>query len=883
MVTSLRKFVSTGAVIASLCVACADTTSVQAPATVDVGPPPTFRLPDGARPLRYDLALTIVPGEGRARGTITIDIELARPHPVLWLNAASTLTIVSASVDVPETRVDVLPGNDQFAGFVFDPPLAAGKHRLTIVFSAEQVQNAARGIFIAQEAGATYAMTHFEPLAARRAFPCFDEPGFKVPWRLTLRVPRDLVAVSNTPIENEIVGDDGLKTVRFAETRPLPSYLVAFAVGPWEFRDAGTIGSHSTPMRIVVPRGRLADSDFVARAYPELFGEIEQWFGIAYPYRKLDHITIPLGVSFAMENVGLITYGAPALLARPDAVTARYRRGAANVGAHEMAHQWFGNLVTTAWWDDIWLNEAFATWFAAKMVDRWRPDYDRGAARIEERADAIDADSLASARQIRQPVNERGDIFNAFDAITYQKGATVIGMFEGWIGEDAFRRGVQAYLESRRDGSATAEDFLKSMTEATGKPVTSAFDTFLNQNGVPQIEVNLRCTRSSATLELAQHRLTLLGATQDKSQRWQIPVCARYGRGASSRQACTLMTESKATLSLEGGCPTYVFANAGGRGYYVPDYRGDLLARLAAHRDTLTVSEYASLVGDLRALLRTGSVSVAQATEWLRKAGRAKDRHVVVAAIELGEFLRNELVTDANRAKFSAVAREVFGPRARALGFAPKLGESDDDALLRRSLLRFVGREDPALAAQARTLALAWVRDRKAVDPGMVDAVLMVAAQTGDAAMFNALLAEAKATTDLLDRRNLLSALFSFSDPALAQRGMAMLLDSSFDPRESWTALRYSFYADPTRPETNAFIVANFEALAQRVAVEQPGYWPFYASGLCSAKDRGDVQNFWTDRAKGYPGAERELAKTLESIDLCTRLRAAQRSPSAAR
>ena len=192
-------------------------------------------------------------------------------------------------------------------------------------------------------------------------------------------------------------------------------------------------------------------------SYPQLFTQLERWFGIPYPFDKLDHIAIPLTVGFAMENAGLITYGAPILLAKPDAATPRFRRSAANIGAHEIAHQWFGNLVTPAWWDDIWLNEAFATWIAEKIVERWRPDYDRGAARVDERARRRSTPTCStSARRIREPVNARGDIFNAFDSITYEKGATVIGMFEAWIGEEPFRRGVQSYLEARADGSATS-------------------------------------------------------------------------------------------------------------------------------------------------------------------------------------------------------------------------------------------------------------------------------------------------------------------------------------------------------------------------------------------------------------------------------------------
>jgi alanyl aminopeptidase len=835
--------------------------------------PPAFRLPSTARPLRYDVTLKVVPGEAKAPGEVAIDVALDGPHAVLWLNA-DALNVTGASVDAPKTRASILSGHDQFVGVAFDPPLAAGSHRVTLTFEAEQSRNSTRGIFALEDNGAWYAMTQFEATSARRAFPCFDEPGFKTPWQLALRVPPDLVAVSNTPVVSEVIGGDGLKTVRFAPTRPLSSYLVAFAVGPWEFVDLGRVGERRTPTRIVVPRGRRADAAFAAKAYPQLYRRLQAWFGMPYPYAKLDHVAIPLSVGFAMENAGLITYGAPSLLALPGAATPRFRRGAANVGAHEISHQWFGNLVTTAWWDDIWLNEAFATWIAAKIVDQWRPDYDRGAARIEERAWAIDNDALASARRIREPVSSRSDIFNAFDAITYQKGAAVIGMFEGWIGEAAFRNGVRAYLESRRDGSATADDFLQSLTHASRLPVASAFDTFLNQNGVPVIDVELRCGADGATLALAQRPLKLLGSDAIGDRRWRIPVCARYGAGTSTRRACMLMTEPTATLPLARGCPTFVFANAEGRGYYVPHHADNVLAQLARHRKALSAAEYTSFLYDLKPLIRAGSVSPTLALQWIRFGAAERERHVVLAAVDLTQFAGDTLFAETDRPSFSAFVRAVFGPRARALGFVPKPKESDDDQLSRHALLTLVVPEDPALAAQAGALARAWIRDRKAVDAGLVDAVLISAARAGDAALFDALLAEAKTTQDRLDRRNLMMALFAFTDPVLAQKGLALLLDPAFDVRESWTALRNLSYWLPARRAANDFIVANFDALTKTVARDAPGFWPHYASGLCSEKDRADVEAFWKPRVNTYAGADRELAQALEAIRVCTQVRA---------
>jgi alanyl aminopeptidase len=838
--------------------------------------PPTFRLPAGARPTHYAVTLTVVPGEAKAAGEITIDAELDRPHDVLWLNADS-ITVTRPRTELPETRATILSGFEQFVGVSFDPPLPPGRHRLTLAFEAEQARNATHGIFTQQDGGAWYSMTQFESISARRAFPCFDEPGFKTPWDLTLRVPAGLVAVANTKITSQTTDADGFATVHFATTRPLPSYLVAFAVGPWEFVDLGRVGTGATATRIVVPRGRKADTSFAAAAYPQLFKLLESWFAIPYPFDKLDHAAIPLTVNFAMENAGLITYGSSILLAKPGEDTPRFRRVSANVGAHEISHQWFGDLVTTAWWDDIWLNEAFATWIAEKIVDRWRPDYDHGAARIEERAQAIDADTLTSARRIREPVNSRGDIFRAFDYITYQKGATVIGMFEGWIGEETFRRGVRDYVEARRDGSATAQDFLAALEKASGKPVAPAFDTFLNQNGVPKLDVSLQCDAGGAKALLAQHRLVPLGSSATEPRQWQIPVCLRYGSGGRSREACTLVTDASTAVPLAGGCPAFVFANAGGRGYYVPDYGDDLLKRLAANRGALTAAEFESVLLDQKALLRAGVVTSAQVMQWIRLGASARDRHVVGAAANLAEFARDTLVTEADRSRYAAFVRQVFGPRAKALGFAPKPGESDDDQLARRTMLRLVAPEDPALAKEARRLSLAWLKDRRAVDPGLVDIVLITAARTGDATMLDGMYTEAKATQDRGDRRNLMVALFAFSDPPLAQKGMGVLLDPAFDNRESWAALFRAHRELPARRAAYDYIVANYDALAKTVSPESPGSWPEYAEGLCSEQDATDVTAFWKPREKDLPSAASSLAEAVESIRACAAMRAKTR------
>jgi ERAP1-like protein len=354
-------------------------------------------------------------------------------------------------------------------------------------------------------------------------------------------------------------------------------------------------------------------------------------------------------------------------------------------------------------------------------------------------------------------------------------------------------------------------------------------------------------------------------------------VCARYGNATATREACTLMTAATGTLPLEGACPTFVMANAGGRGYYVADYRGKLWPRLMAKPGALTPAEATSVVYDLRPLLRAGSIDAAQLLDGVRVGARSRERSVMTAAIAVASDVRDNLLDERERGAFRTYVRQAFAPRARALGFVPKPGESDDDALLRRDLLRFAAPEDPPLAAKARRLAREWLRDRRAVDPGIVDAVLVVAAQTGDATLFEAMEQEALAANDVRDRRNLMVALMSFRERALATRALGLLLDTRIDIREATTAL-YTAHDSAPRRAAYDFIAAHFDELAARVDPDAPARWPTFARRLCSDDDRRAVEAFWQPRAQRYAGAARNLALTLEAIDGCVRLRARERA-----
>ncbi len=381
---------------------------------------PNLRLPGDVQPTRYDLRLDILPAQDTFTGTIAIDVQVKKTTPVIWLNSAG-LKIASASVDGKSAKV-VTGSNDAFIGIEGGSPFNPGAARIEITYSGNFQKNDVEGLFKQSDANASYVFTQFEPTSARRAIPCFDEPGFKTPWRITLRVPKDMSAFSNTPIERETVEGD-TKLVRFQESKPLPSYLVALAVGPFEIIDGGKAGKNNTPLRVITTRGHRDEVKYALEITPKVFTALENYFGVPYPYEKLDQITIPVTVAFgAMENAGLITYQSAILAIRPQDDTVARRRGTTEVITHEIAHQWFGNMVTPAWWDDIWLNEAFASWMTDRIEEQQFPEWKEDVAAVNSKSAVMGTDTLLSARKIRQPITSEGDIGSAFDDITYLKG-----------------------------------------------------------------------------------------------------------------------------------------------------------------------------------------------------------------------------------------------------------------------------------------------------------------------------------------------------------------------------------------------------------------------------------------------------------------------------
>ena len=821
---------------------------------------PVLKLPPGARPVRVTAEMTIDPRKDDFEGSEQIELAVDQPGRLLWLNADGLKIL---DTDPKATVIDAPPG---FVGLQFEKTIPSS---VRIHWTGKLSRTDTDGAFRQEENGEWYAITHLEPLGARRVWPSFDEPAFKNPWRMSLKIRKSDTAYFNTPVESTAEQGDW-QMIRFAETRPLPSYLLAFGVGPWERADAGKTKS-GAPVGIVVSKGKLSWAKYSARSSPLLMNLLEDYFAIPYPYPKLDLIEVPLGTG-AMENPGLITFNQRINLAKPGQESPQFQRRAAGVEAHEFAHLWFGDLVTTAWWDDIWLNEAFATWMASKILERFDAKWNEPADRVNSMNFAMSQDRLLSARRIRQPAESEGDIKTAFDGITYQKGAAVIGMFEQFVGPELFRKGVQRYLRAHADGNATAKEFLAAISAEAGKDVAPAFSTFLDQAGLPIVSAKVSCDKGKGKLLLEQKRYLPLGTGDPPpEQLWQIPICVRSG----VERRCTLMTEKTASIDLKN-CPEWLVPNASASGYYRSALDDAAFARLSKNVARLTVAERMQLLYDASAAARAGALDYARALELVPVLAADRDRHVVVAALHAVDFLRDgNFFPDELRPRFAKFVRDVFGTRARALGFAERKTDDDDTRILRPALLYLVGDqgEDPELRDAGKRVALRWLEDHSSTSPELASVALHLAVIAGGRALFDRLHQAARNEKDRVERQRMLDALGGFRDPAIAQAALPIALSDEFDPRESIALVWSAAESAETRDLALDFVKKNFLALVARMPRDWGAGAVGVAKGYCDEKAVKDVAGFFGPRAGRFAGGERRFAQALENLRQCAAFR----------
>ena len=879
--------------LATTLVACAARPAAPPPAPAPPPPPveaaprptppsPTLRLPTAVRPTGYAAELTLDPAQPTFQGVLDIELEVKEPADAVWLQGHG-LSVKEASLTVGGAPVAVsqLKGTGDFLGFLPATALRPGPAHLRLVYEGALNERELSGAFRTKEADDWYVFTQFEAIGARRVFPCFDEPGFKVPWQLTLHVPAGNVAVSNTPLEGPAPDTTrGTTTWHFARTKPLPSYLIAFGVGPFDFLEARPSGQRGVPTRIITPKGRAQEGTYAAQVTPEILGALERYFDVPYGYDKVDVLAVPL-LGGAMEHPGLVTFSEQIILARPSEDNVERQRDFYETQMHELAHQWFGDLVTLAWWDDLWLNESFASWATPRLVETTQPSWDAPIERVRGRSFALMADSLVSARRIRQPIESESDIHNAFDGITYGKGSAVLAMTESWLGREVFQRGARRYLLAHAHRNATGKDFIDALSAEAHQDVAGVMSSFLDRGGAPLVSARLDCTGKQPVLKLAQSRFLPLGSVADTKQTWKLPLCVRYGAGRASARTCTLMEAETAELPLPDvkACPTWWIPNAEGAGYYRSSVDAQVLGKLLSTESAhLSRAERVVLLGDVNALVSAGVMPAADALGLLPGLAGEKDRLVFESALDLLGLVNPAALSEARRADRERLVRDLYGARARALGFTPRAKEDADAQLLRPRLLGLVaqGGGEPKLLAEARTLTERWLTDAHAITQDMVDTVLGAAASRGDAALHAKMLAAVRAEKDRKRREQLYWGLGQFRDVGLARQSLGLLLDPTVDPREAVGLLLGASFSVHVHDAAFAFVKEHYDALAARLPEDRVGLLTVSVSLACDPVSRQEAAAFFTPRMEHVPGGPRTLAQRLERMDQCIAFKAAQ-------
>lgn len=871
------------ACLALLASSCGSPANV--PMSHDTPAVPLGRLPEGVRPLHYQLELSILPEHERFEGIVEISLELDVPADGIWLHGQN-LEVSELYADTGTARV---PGtwtqrtDDGVVRIAFSEPLPAGRATLHVEYEAE-FNEQLRGLYRVESGGNLYAFTQFEATSARAAFPGFDEPRFKTPFDVILTVPKAAVAAANTPVERTLELPGSLRRVEYMTTAPLPTYLLAWAVGPFDVVEGeplpgNAIRQEAVPFRGIAVRGQGPKLQH-ALAHTAAFVEaLETYFGIPYPYRKLDVVAVPDFAAGAMENVGLITFRESLLLLSENAPESQ-RRAFAYVMAHELAHQWFGNLVTMPWWNDIWLNESFATWMGNKVVQELHPEYRSDLSTLAYTHGAMDFDSLTSAHRIRRPVRDHHDIHNAFSAITYQKGGAVLEMFEQWMGFEHFRQAIQLYLRRHANGTASATDLLAALNAVDERDIATAFRTFLAQPGVPLLTAELRCDEHGASIKLAQERYFPVGSKGDPDRSWMIPICLRDGFS----EPCLLLEEPAATRSLDR-CPSWWMPNRDGAGYFRFSLDDKSRERL---RDEgfaqLSDREKLAVVDSLNAAFDQASIDAAQWSVWFPILARSELRQLSTAPMGPLDFMANDAAPEASKDDVQRYARRLYAPLYRSLGWRSRPGDSSDDKLTRESLMNFLVMDvrDPGARKHASELGLLYLKqlrrgnDEPPVAPELGGLILAAAVQVEGEPVFQALWELFRTSGDALLRSRILGAL-GHSEGRLAERALALSLDPNLRLNEVSGLLGPSFRSPETRTLAWDWLRANFDRYLSRVGADLAARAPWYTSSFCTEASVDEVRTFFEPRIAELPGGPRNLAGTLETIALCAALVQAQR------
>ncbi len=824
-----------------------------------------YRLPTTVVPSRYDIRLEPDLEAATFAGEEAITVTVMEPVSEIVLNAAE-LAIPSVSIEnVEGVVVQGSVGLDEPAErvrFAFPAPIAPGEWRLRVRFTGilnDRLHGFYRSTYRdAAGVAHTMAATQFESTDARRGFPCWDEPAFKAVFAVTLVVPEGLAAVSNTAVVSEMPTGPGRRAVSFADSIRMSTYLVAFVVGELEATEAVVIGK--TPLRIWCVPGKKS----LARVAQEIgafsLDFFERYYGLPYPGDKLDLLAIPDFAAGAMENLGAVTFRETALLVDEAAASHSEIERVADVVAHELAHMWFGDLVTMAWWNGIWLNEAFATFMELLAVDAWKPEWTRWTTFGVSRAAAMGVDGLVNTRPIEFEVRAPRDCEAMFDLLTYEKGASVLRMLEQHLGPEAFRDGVRLYLDRHRFGNAETTDLWKALGDAARQPIPEVMDGWIFRPGYPLVSVD----PDGSGLRLSQRRFTYMSRDTGADGRWRVPVVLRAWVKRGIVEKHLLLDDAELVVPLPAPAD-WVVVNAGGHGFYRVGYAPALLKKLAGATGRLAPIERFNLVSDCFALTQSGGMAAADYLDLTARFTDETDRNVWAAIIGSFAYI-NRIIAPELRPGLEALVRHRLAASVERVGWEPEPGEGELERQLRGDLLRAIGTLGNVAAAQERARAL-YGRHRAgdaAVDPNVLPALIAIVAASGGEDDYAEFTERFKSARTPQEEQRYLYALAGFRAPELLGRTLAHTIDGEVRSQDAPFLMRSLLASVYGRGLAWEFLKEHWETMAR----QYPGsaYRRMYegVTALVSPEWERDVHEFF--RTRGIVLGGKTLDQYLEQL-----------------
>jgi aminopeptidase N len=807
----------------------------------------TTQLPRSVRPTHYDVALTPDAARSTFAGKVAITLEVLDPTTSITLNATglafSKVTLAPAGGGAPIAAATSIDADAQTATFTFAKPVAKGSYRLALDYQGVIGQQAV-GLFSLDydtaEGKKRALYTQFENSDARRMIPSWDEPAYKASFALQATIPAGQMAVSNMPIEKTTALPDGRSLVRFAPTPKMSTYLLFFGLGEFERTAAMASG---TELGVITTRGGTAKAAFALDASKAILGEYNRYFGVRYPLPKLDNIAAPGRSQFfgAMENWGAIFTFEYAMLLDPAISTQFDKQQVFATAAHEMAHQWFGDLVTMQWWDDLWLNEGFASWMESRMTARLHPEWNTALAAVNVREHAMTRDSVATTHPVVQHVETVEQASQAFDDITYQKGESVIRMLEHYVGPEAWRNGVRAYMREHAYKNTVSDDLWRKIEGAAGKPVTGIAHDFTLQPGVPLIRVDgAACKGSSTSIELTQGEFSR-DQPDKKPLRWRVPVTLQAT--GSSHPVRTLVTGGKASVIVPG-CGAVV-VNAGQSGYYRTLYAPKHFSTLAAGFAGLAPIDQMGLLADSWALGLAGLEPASDFLDLASAATPASDPQVWGKIASVFKTIHNQYAGDRQRQqRFDQFATGRLAPVFAQVGWTARDGENATIANLRAELidtLSVLG--DQATVAEARRRYAAQTSDPNAMPGALRKTIMAVVAEHADATTWDGLRRAALAEKSPMIKDQFYSLLALAGDDALARRALDLAMTD--EPGVTNSAAMLAQVAREHPELAFDFALANMAKVNERVdATSRSRYFPRLAAGSAEQATIGKLEAY---------------------------------------